>query len=305
MNKKEENFIVRQANSLDDVRWIIRRAEEEGWGPREKDAEYLSAINFTRYFFVGELNGERISCIAIAKYSEDLAYLGYYLVIEPHRGKGYGYRTWKYAYEASSIGEQCNVGLYAVVNMEKTYIKSGFKQLWMNGRYMVTASDIAEALSATTPPEGIKTLPGSGVDINKLAEYDRSIFGANRQLAVASWICISDASFVAFNKKTEIVGYIILRKAINFEKEGYSVVPLFADDMSIALLLLRRIIEVIGPDKSNKLTFDIPPQGNIEGVEFLKKCNAVEVLDTFYMSTKGVRYMPTNKVYGVASRDIG
>ena len=305
MEDKEEEFIVRQANSLDDIRWIMGRAEEEKWGPREKDAECLSAINFTRYFFVGELNGERISCIAIAKYGEDLAYLGYYMVTEPHRGKGYGYRTWKYAYEASSIAEQCNVGLYAVAKMEKTYNKSGFKQLWLNRRYRVTASDIAEALSATTPPVGIKILPGSGVDNNKLAEYDRSIFGANRQLAVASWICVSDASFVAFNEKTEIVGYIILRKTMNFEEEGYNVIPLFADDTPIALLLLKRIIEVIGPDKSNKLTFDIPLQGNTEGVQFLEKCNAVTVLDTVYMCTKGVRNMPTNKVFGVASRDLG
>ena len=306
MSGKEENFTVRRANSLDDLRWIVNNLDKDGWRPREKDGEYLFAINFTRFIFLGELSGERVSCIAIIKYSEDLTYVGWYLVIEPHRGKGYGYRTWKYAFEASSIGEQCNVVLYAVSNMEQAYRKIGFKRVWVARRYRVTTSNVAKALSATTPPEEIKILPGSGVDINKLAEYDRSIYGVSRQLSVASWICFGDVSFVAFNEKTDIVGYIILRKTINFEEDGYCVLPLFADNVSIALFLVRKVIEVIKrADQSIVLTFDVPLEGNPEGLEFLKiSCEGETIYEQAFMSTKGVCHMPRNKVFAVASNEV-
>ena len=314
MASKKENFVVRQANSLDDLRWIMERADQENMYPREKDAEHLYAINYTPYFFLGELNGERISCIGIIKSSEDLAFVGYYIVIKPHRGKGYGYRTWKYAFEASCIGEQCDVGLNiveaenAVMDMEKTYNKSGFKRVWRNRRYRVSASNIAEALSATTPPVGIKILPGSGVDINKLAEYDRSIFGPSRQLLIASWICVSDVSFVALNEKTEIVGYIIMRKIVRFEEEGYHVAPLFAENILIAQFLLKKAIEVIQPRQSNVLTLDVLLEGNPDGLEFWKRsCKGEAVLDLVYMTTKGVSRtcMPRNKVFAFAANEVG
>ena len=291
MASREGKFKVRQANSFDDHQWIQEATTEEDHFRLAKDAECLFSINFTRYFFVGELNGERISCIAIIKYSEELAYVGWYAVIEPHRGKGYGYRTWKYAFEASSIGEQSNVSLYCAVEVEKIYSKSGFKRVCVTHLHVVTASDVAEALSATTPPEGIKILPGSGVDINKLAEYDKGIFGARRLLLLASWICISDISLVAFNEKTEIVGYIILRKVESKKTEGasaYRVAPLFADNLFIAQFLLQKSIDSKVVHQSSKLRLHVPREDNPAWMEFLITCNTVPVGEVAHMCTKGI-----------------
>ena len=308
MASEEENFKVRRANSSDDQQWIYEANIQEGFMLRVKDAESLFSSDFTRYFFVGELNGERISCIAIVKYNEELAYVGWYVVTEPHKGKGYGYRTWKHAFEASSIGDHCNVCLYSVVSMEKIYNKSGFKRVCVTHLHMVTVSDVAKALSATTPPVGIKILPGSGVDINKLAEYDRSIFGAKRLRLLASWICISDVIFVAFNEKKEIVGYVILRKVESKESEGvstYRVTPLFADNLSIAQFLLQKSIHSKVVHQSSNLTFHIPRENNPGWMEFLVTCNSVPVAEVVHMCTKGISNMLENKIFGIPGFEMG
>ena len=39
-------------------------------------------------FFIGKLNGEKISCISAVKYG-DFRFIGLYIVKEPFRGKGY------------------------------------------------------------------------------------------------------------------------------------------------------------------------------------------------------------------------
>ena len=311
MAGKENIFTVRQATSLDDLRWAMNRGPSPRmhyWIPGVRDAEYLFAIEYTRYFFVGELNGERISCISIIKYDESLAFLGYYFVSESHRGRGYGIRTWKYAFEVSSLGEHCNVGLEGGLDMESLYNKCGFRRVWLNRRCKVTIGDTAGALSnITLPVLGVKTQPGSVVDINQLAEYDEGIHGATRKILLEAWIHISDVSFVAFNEEMEIVGYIILRKTMSFENEGYRIAPLCAESLSIAQILLAKCIEVILSDYSDKkLTFDIPFQDNPEGMAFLETIpNLVSDYDTVRMYTKGVCSIPRNKVFSFASMEIG
>ena len=96
--------------------------------------------------------------------------MGYYIVAKPHRGKGYGLRTWKYAFEASALSEQCNIGLYSVVNMESTYAKNSFSGVWVNRRYAATVDNVSVALSDVCLPMGIKIVPGSEVDFGKLVE---------------------------------------------------------------------------------------------------------------------------------------
>ena len=58
--KTNNTFIVRRANSLDDLHWVMNQALEEGLMPLEKDAECFFSAGLTSDFFIGELNGERI-----------------------------------------------------------------------------------------------------------------------------------------------------------------------------------------------------------------------------------------------------
>ena len=126
-------------------------------------------------------------------------------------------------------------------------------------------------------------------------------------MLLASWIAIGDVSFVALNEKMEIVGYIILRRTVKFEETGYRLSPLFADSLVIAQALLKISIEAIGQDDFDmKVNFEVPLEGNTEGVEFIESVqNVAMAFDTVHMYTKGFRTVARDKVFSVASLEIG
>ena len=60
-SKNEETFVIRCATSLADLQWVIKRATEEGFIPREKEAECYFSAGLTSEFCISELKGEHIS----------------------------------------------------------------------------------------------------------------------------------------------------------------------------------------------------------------------------------------------------
>ena len=94
MSKNEETFLIRRATSLDDLQWVIEMAtEEEGFMPREKEAECYFSAGLTSYFYIGELNGKRIGCASLVKHGESEAIGSYYIIAKPYRGSGFGKKT--------------------------------------------------------------------------------------------------------------------------------------------------------------------------------------------------------------------
>ena len=90
-------FTVRRLTSVEEVRQLIaEKAASQGWRPGALDHESFLAADKTG-FFVGELDGQTISCISMVKYSHDYAFGRYFIVDEPYRGSGYGLQTYKAA----------------------------------------------------------------------------------------------------------------------------------------------------------------------------------------------------------------
>ena len=108
--------------SADDVRWIIEMADSQAWNPGCNDAVTFQQADPTG-FFIGLLNGQRISCISAIKY-ENFAFIGYYIVAKEHRGKGYGLKIFQHA--MNYVKDYDNVGLDGVVEQLSNYTKSGF-----------------------------------------------------------------------------------------------------------------------------------------------------------------------------------
>ena len=83
-------FIVRRANSLDDLQWVMHRATEEGWRQCENDAECCFTAGLTSAFFIGELNGDRIGSVSLVRHGDSPYFVGYLMVLKSYRGQGYG-----------------------------------------------------------------------------------------------------------------------------------------------------------------------------------------------------------------------
>ena len=103
---------------------MCERAAASGWRPGALDHISFFAADETG-FFVGELDGEPISCMSVVKHAENFTFVGNYIVDEPYRGSGYGLLTWKAA--MTSINEDYNTGGDAVEEKVPMYQRIGIQ----------------------------------------------------------------------------------------------------------------------------------------------------------------------------------
>lgn len=269
------------------------------------DAESYFSSGLTQYFYIGELNGERISCISVVKYGERFAFVGYYIVIESQRGKGYGMKTWKHA--LAFVGDQCNVALDGVLSMEEDYVRSGFHRDSLTHRYDIVTRTGLQALAKVEPPAGVKIINASLVDFQKLLAYDTEVFGFDRAHLLASLIALCQECSWAAIQSDQVVGYLILRKTVHVAKDGYRVAPLLADSTPIARSLFKMAFEFVACDSSQHIVaIDIPVQLNPESIDLAKnELTGNLALETVRMHTKGLVVVPWKKVYGFFNVEIG
>ena len=310
MQIKMENktFTVRHACSLDDMKWIWQASIEKGSLVREYDFISYFTIGLTRYFYIGELNGQRISCLAVIKNGESCAFIGFYLVIKAFRGKGYGLKTWKFAFEDGGIGNSYNVQLFSGVNMQSKYEKWGLKPDWILRRFTFTVSQAQKSLSDCQLPSSIaKIIPGSQVNLEKLVEYSVDVMGSSPvcKSMLAAWISIGEeSSWVATGDSGEIVGYLIMKKTACFPEDGYRIAPFYSNSADIARSLLKHAVEfaAVKNPASAILFLDIPCN-NLEGVHIMDEFGANVCVDLIFMAFK-CNPIPFRKIFGAASPEI-
>lgn len=94
-NESKETFKIRCVNDECEVENIfVQWAQNEGWNLGKFDGKPFYLAD-KEGFFVGELNGQVICCIACAKYSDDYSCAGLYIVDPKFRHKGYGMKMYK------------------------------------------------------------------------------------------------------------------------------------------------------------------------------------------------------------------
>ncbi len=277
---------VRQMSreELSDI--AIEMAAGEGWNPGLYDASAFYAAD-QNGFFVGTLEGKPIACISIVKYSEDFAFLGFYIVRQQYRGKGYGLSLWNTALK--SLTDQ-NIGLDGVPDQQANYEKSGFHFQYSNIRFEGKAEYSADIPQSVVP---LNLIP-----FEKLTAYDRQCFPAGRETFLEKWISLPSGTALAYVKNDELKGYTVLRKCRN----GYKIAPLFADDSIIAEQLFQAVCNFAGQDSI--IYLDVP-EVNIAAMNMTKKYGMLEVFRTARMYTEQAPNIDLNKVFGVTSFELG
>ena len=299
-----ESFVVRQITSLEEAKYMVCEvALKEGWTPGIGDHKAFFAADPSG-FFIGELNGKKISCICAVKYGEEFAFIGLYIVDKAYRGMGYGLKTFQ---AAMASVKNYNVGLDAVVDMVSIYERSGFHSVWLMRRYEFAAAQVAQALSECKCPSGVVIKPAAEVDFEKLFVYDRDIFGGPRHSFLEKWINNPTAhALAATNDKGEVHGYIVIRKVIETEK-GSKIGPLFADNGEVARSLLRLACETVAAENLSE-KFSIDTVGaNPDASELIEK----ELLGGKFiyackrMYTKGTPHKTLHKIYSTTTPELG
>ena len=243
--------------------FVLDYSQRLGWLPGEMDDELMWASGPGCYH-VGELDGVRITGIAMVLLNDSYGYVSYYFCEEKHRGKGYAYKTWKTA--RAAISPKVNLALDSVLSAIPLYEREGFKKAWKLAQYIVDVSFILEAYKGIEAPSGVTVAPATtGVDFAKLKLYVEGVVGFTfaRPELLHKWITLpTHMAVVATDTGSgDVVGFAAVRKIHRNDKtgtSGYNLGPLLADNAEIARTLLH--ILACKADPSQKFTIVFPGQ---------------------------------------------
>ena len=305
--QNNKSFVVRRANSLDDLQWVIKRATEEGFTQREREAECYFAAGLTPHFFIGELNGERITCMCAVKHERNCFYCGLVNVHTSYRGHGYGQKIWDAAVD--SLGDQWTMyGASAKhIRDAHTYMNCPTMPGWISRRYAFDASFACEGLANSQFPSSLaQILPASQANFEKLFAYSADMLGTSQvcKALLAAWLShTQESSWVAIGNTGEVVGYLIMSRTTRFPEDGYYIAPFYADSAPIARSLLKVAANFAARHDPGHIFLDIAVHLNPEGASILEnELGAKELFDMVFSGVnKGIPSKPQYKVFGAAS----
>jgi GNAT superfamily N-acetyltransferase len=281
----KSRFEIRTMNRAE-VDYAVDLAAVEGWNPGLNDAEAFYSAD-PGGFLLGLLDGDPIGCVSAIRYGQRFGFLGFYIVVEAHRGQGYGMQLWLAAMDRL---KKRNIGLDGVVDQQANYKKSGFKLAYRNIRY--------EGIVRHQDCQPEKFVNARDLPVEALCDYDRDFFPAARRKFLKPWLAMPDASSFVWQEDGRIRGLGMIRKCRN----GYKVGPLFADRAHIADALFRRL-QCAAP-QGQSLYLDVP-ECNDDAVALARCYQMNVVFETARMYTQNQPDLAFDRLFGVTSFELG
>jgi GNAT superfamily N-acetyltransferase len=269
----------------DEISIAVNWAAAEGWNPGLGDDACFAAVD-PEGFLIGELDGAPAATVACVNYSASFAFLGFYIVREDLRGRGYGLRIWDAA--IAHAGSRV-IGLDGVVAQQQNYRKSGFELAYANVRYggIVAAPD--------APQAGVTAL--AEVPLTAVEAYDATVFPAPRPAFLSAWIGAPGHVGCALVRDGGLVGWGVIRPC----RKGYKVGPLVADDRAGAEVVLSSLLASVG---GGEIFLDVPGI-NRDAVALAQGRGLVPVFETARMYTGAIPPLRLERVFGVTTFELG
>ena len=223
----------------DEISIAVDWAAAEGWNPGLADAACFATVD-PDGFLIGELDGAPVATISCVNYDARFAFLGFYIVREDMRGRGYGLRIWNAA--IAHAGPRV-IGLDGVVAQQENYRKSGFGLAYANVRYGGTVA------APDAPRAGVVAL--TEVPLAAVEAYDATVFPAPRTAFLRAWIGSPGHVGRALVRDGRLAAWGVIRPCRNGRKIG----PLVADDRAAAEAVLSALLASAG---GGAIFLDVP-----------------------------------------------
>jgi GNAT superfamily N-acetyltransferase len=268
----------------DEVSIAIDWAAEEGWNPGLADASCFATVD-PEGFLIGELDGAPAATISCVNYGASFAFLGFYLVRDDVRGRGYGQRMWNaaIAHAASRV-----IGLDGVVAQQENYQKSGFSLAYANVRYGGT-------VAAPDPPASVIAL--TEIPMGALEAYDATVFPGPRSAFLSAWMRTPGHVGRALVRDGELAGWGVIRPC----RKGCKIGPLFADDSRAADAVLAGLLAGAG---DGEIFLDVP-SANRDALALAQGLGLKPVFETARMYTGAIPPLRLERVFGVTTFELG
>lgn len=277
-------FVIRQMQRSD-LETAISWAAKEGWNPGLYDAASFFATD-PNGFFIGELDGEPISCISAVAYGENFGFIGFYIVRPEFQGQGFGWKTWQHG---MGYLENRNIGLDGVVAQQNNYRKSGFSLAHRNIRYQGSFPQLQG--------EANRLLSTSDVPFNELVDFDSRFFPVSRPSFLQVWIAQPGSISLAKREGETLLGYGVIRPC----QSGWKIGPLFAQDKTTADELFRGLVAYTNGDTC---FLDIP-EPNSAALNLVKTYQMSSVFETARMYTKESPACLLKGIFGITTFELG
>ncbi|KGF72051.1 GCN5 family acetyltransferase [Neosynechococcus sphagnicola sy1] len=270
---------------LPDLQTAVAWAAEEGWNPGLHDAASFWATD-PRGFFVGELDGQPISCISAVAYDDTFGFIGFYIVHPQWRGQGYGWQTWQHA--MNYLGDR-TIGLDGVVAQQDNYRKSGFSLAYRNIRYQGEFPQIHQTSEAV--------MPASVLPFEQLLAFDAQFFPVPRPVFLKAWIQQQGSVGLVKQVSDRILGYGVIRPC----QVGWKIGPLFALDAATAEQLFRSLVTYA----QGATCFLDVPELNPAALHLAKTYQMTPMFETARMYTNACPTSAISGIFGVTTFELG
>ena len=285
-----QGFLVRVARP-DERALFADWAAAEGWNPGAGDLDCFAAQD-PDGFFLGLADGVPVSCISVVNYGAGFAFLGFYIVRPPARGRGLGLATWQAA--LGHAGGRV-VGLDGVVAQQANYATSGFRLAHRNLRYggvVAAAARVDPAIVALDGPRDARLEAA-------LAAYDDSCFPADRPAFRAAWLGARGHVGRALVRDGALRGFGVARPC----REGVKLGPLFADTRADAEALVDALLAASGA-AGGPVYLDVPAP-HAAALALAEARGLRPCFETARMYSGAIRPVRDDRVFGITSFELG
>jgi hypothetical protein len=266
-----------------DVALALDWAADEGWNPGLEDARCFAAAD-PQGFLVGEIAGAPAATLWVVNHDEQFAFLGGYIVRRDLRGRGYGWRLWQAG--IAHAGAR-TIGLDGVVAQQENYKKSGFVLAYRNVRY---------GARLTVAPSS-DTVPLASIPFQDIAQDDAGVFPADRRAFLRSWLDAPGHVGRALIRDGRLAAWGVIRPC----RTGFKIGPLVADDRASADKVFAGLVAAI---PGGEIFLDVP-EPNTDALALARSHGLTPVFETARMYTGPIRPVRVERVFGVASFELG
>ena len=270
----------------DEISIAVDWAAAEGWNPGLADDACFAAVD-PQGFLIGELDGEPAATVSCVNYGASFAFLGFYIVREDLRGRGYGLRIWNAA--IAHAGPRV-IGLDGVVAQQQNYRKSGFELAYANIRYGGT-------VAAPDAPRAEVVIALTEIPLATVEAYDATVFPAPRTAFLRAWIGAPGHVGRALMRDGRLAGWGVIRPC----RKGRKIGPLVADDRAAAEVVLSALLASAG---GGEIFLDVPSI-NRDAVALAQDLGLAPVFETARMYTGAIPPLRLERIFGVTSFELG
>ncbi|WP_421902535.1 GNAT family N-acetyltransferase [Maridesulfovibrio sp.] len=283
-----KDFTIRTM-TRDELDWAVDMAANEGWNPGLNDADAFYAQD-PDGFLIGLLNGSPIGCISAVSYGGVFGFIGFYIVAQPHRGKGYGMQLWRAAMDRM---QGHVVGLDGVFEQQDNYQKSGFDFQYSNIRF-----EFRNTIHDSTPHLSSELAKADLNMLDELSSYESKLFPSERKTFLSKWLTLPDSAAIVSRSEGSINGYGVIRSC----RSGSKIGPLFADNGEVADFLFQNLCASVNAD--SLIYLDVP-EVNAHGMALADRYRMVKVFGTARMYAGPAPDLDVNRIFGVTTFELG